>query len=540
MKRSILAVFMLTMVLWAVENTNIAGLEQFKPDLTATVFANEYILHWSKLPYPAYYEVEVLRSPPASDHSPVPAQQRITSYHTWQNQLVINRNFPFHTYWRVSAQGLFLRPLGLYSDPIKLSEIAGGSSGEELSPIKPLPTSVFIHGKPVPDKPVLTWTSVPGAVYYEIEFLSSLPENPNDINPSRYQIASSREVFTNGYNADLSWYAGNKVYWRVRALDYDGNPIGVYSDASPVYIDHTLPQTLKPVITTVFNQHGTATPLYPVYSWIPVTGAVSYEVEVMDQPPENPNGTEPSRHRIWSKENVTGFDCYDEEPRLTSGIYYWRVRGFDAQGNAVGIFSDAGRFVVDLNKGNYAATLGDSITHGGGAISYSPANWEYDYQTYLAFPAVNLGRSGDTAEDMAKRFDRDVLPFKPRFLLILGGTNSLRGGVPAGEVIDELTLIRDKAFQHGIRPIFLTLPPINPAAIAKAFNEETAPDWREEFDTVNAFIRRQRYYIDLDPYFCDAARELPDRYAIDGLHLDIEGKKLMAQIINANWTRVTQ
>ena len=38
----------------------------------------------------------------------------------------------------------------------------------------------------------------------------------------------------------------------------------------------------------------------------------------------------------------------------------------------------------------------------------------------------------------------------------------------------------------------------------------------------------------------DENRLLPQYYALDGLHPDIEGKKMMAQIINANWAKVTQ
>jgi lysophospholipase L1-like esterase len=126
------------------------------------------------------------------------------------------------------------------------------------------------------------------------------------------------------------------------------------------------------------------------------------------------------------------------------------------------------------------------------------------------------------------------------FLIIMGGSNSLRGGVPGSQVIKELSAIRDKCLVHGIRPIFLTLPPINPQAIRQVFNEETVPEWQKEFAVVNHFIRQQRYHIDLEPYFTDGNQTLPLRYATDGLHLDIEGKKLMAQIINANWASVTQ
>ena len=141
---------------------------------------------------------------------------------------------------------------------------------------------------------------------------------------------------------------------------------------------------------------------------------------------------------------------------------------------------------------------------------------------------------------MLNRFNHDVLPYHPRFLIILGGTNSLRGGVPATQVIKELSAIRDKSLAQGIRPIFLTLPPINPAAISQAFDEQTVPNWQKEFATVNSFIRQQRYYIDLEPYFIDDNHELPPYFATDGLHLDIEGKKLMALIINTNWSRVTK
>ena len=141
---------------------------------------------------------------------------------------------------------------------------------------------------------------------------------------------------------------------------------------------------------------------------------------------------------------------------------------------------------------------------------------------------------------MADRFEEDVLPVKPRFLLIFGGTNSLRGGTPGADVIRDLQEISAKCIANGIRPIFLTLPPINPAAIERVFQEKTVPNWQDEFAAVNRFIREQRYYIDVEPHFRTADGILADYYAVDGLHIDIEGKKLIAQVINANWGRVTR
>ncbi len=537
MKRVVFPVIAVLIAIYLAEAAAAVVLRDYNPRLEAAFAANEYLLSWQPLPYLGYYEVEVLKAPP-SGHAPATRQERIFRFRTWRNSFTIGESFPYRTYWRVSGRGLFGHRLGAYSDVVDLARLMGRTV-EDFHNLKPAVTSSFPASDPAPAKPMLTWTVMPGAVYYEIEFLRERPENPGGTEPSAHRFAFSRGVFTNGYNADFTNYQGKSLWWRVRALDYDGDPLGVFSDAQEIFVDHDRPQILRPLVTTVFNEKNRPTPLYPVYSWIPVAGAVSYEVEVLSAPPEIPEGIAPSVYRIWSK-RVTGFACYDDEPRAMPGTYYWRVRGLDAAGNPVGVFSAPGSFVVDLKKGYYAATYGDSVTHGGGGVSYSPSDWEYSFHTYLNFPVVNLGRSGDTSETMVKRFERDVLPFRPKYLIILGGTNSLRGGTPAKQVIDDLTAVRKKCQMYGIRPIFVTLAPINPAAIKKVFNEETAPNWRQEFDTVNDFIRRQRYHIDLDPLLEDAGRELPEHYAVDGLHPDIEAKKIIAQVINSHWGQMTR
>ncbi|TWH49473.1 GDSL-type esterase/lipase family protein [Sporomusa sp. KB1] len=538
LKRIFIIMALTLSLLYVLEISEAVGLKSFKPHLEINHKANENILQWQRLPYFAYYEVEALSIPPDNDAEQATDTELIASYRTWKNQMPIDENFPFRTYWRVSAQTLFHQPLGKYSDHVNLTQTIDGIAAD-FNNVKPEPTSFYPASTPASIRPMLTWTVVPGAVYYELEFLTEPPENPNDVFSSDKQVLLTREVFTNGYNADLSWYEGSRIFWRVRALNNHGNPLGVFSNATELYLNHDIIPVTRPLI----NEHkptNLPAPLYPAYSLIPVLGALSHEIELTRQPPENPGGIEPSQYRIWSQTVIGLNDCYDDQPRIIPGKYYWRVRGIDAAGNPVGGYSDAAEFSVDLSRGHYAATFGDSITHGGGAISYSPADFDYSYQTYLNFPAVNLGKSGDTTAAMLARFDQDVLPFKPKYLLILGGTNSLRGGVPAAQVITELTGIRDKCLTNGIRPIFLTLPPINPDAIADVFHEETVNNWREEFDAVNQFIRQQRYFIDLEPHFLDSNRELPDYLAIDGLHPDIEGKKLIAQIINAHWSRVVR
>ena len=535
-------ILLLTGILFSVivsaEIFDLFGLHQFRPSVSIVQAANEKVLTWQRLPYPAYYEIEVLSRLPSDDDRSSARTFRIMKIRTLQNSWTLDQDFPFETYWRVSAVGFLRRPLGSWSKPVMLNNTSSDRL-IEFTAVKPQQEVPAPPVKTVGPQPILTWSVIPGAVYYEIEFLDRLPENPNGIDASQYRVFASREVFINGYNPDLRKITANTLYWRVRGLDISGNPIGVFSDVQRIVIDPTKKAPLKPLITSELNKNGAAGLLYPVYTWIPLKETSVYEVEVTRTIPENPNGTEPSRHRIWSGRAI-GFACYDELPRTQQGLYYYRVRGLTSAGDPLGVWSDVAAFEVDLRRGNYAATFGDSITHGGGAVSYSPADWAYDYQTYLKFPTYNLGHSGDTSETTAARFDADVLPFRPRFLIIMTGTNSLRGGMEAESVIRDLQSIRDKCLANGIRPIFLTLPPINPDAIHRTFSEESSPHWQQELLAVNAFIRRQPYFIDLYPYFVDENGEMPDRFAIDGLHYDIAGKKLMAALINASWERVTR
>ena len=72
----------------------------------------------------------------------------------------------------------------------------------------------------------------------------------------------------------------------------------------------------------------------------------------------------------------------------------------------------------------------------------------------------------------------EVLPFKPQYMFVLGGSNSIRGGVSGESVIASLQTIKEKCEENNITPIFLTLPPINPERIQRVFNQPTAEDWQ--------------------------------------------------------------
>lgn len=183
--------------------------------------------------------------------------------------------------------------------------------------------------------------------------------------------------------------------------------------------------------------------------------------------------------------------------------------------------------------------FGDSITHGGGAISYSPCDWEYSFQTYLQFPLVNLGKSGDTSGTMRERFEKDVLPYKPKFLIIMGGSNSLRGGTPGRQVINDLAAIRDKCYKYDIRPIFLTLPPINPQLSMMYFKKKPRQAGEVNWIQSTALSNNSAITLTLNPTL--AILTLSCRPVLPLMVSTlILRKKLMTQIINSHWPQMTR
>lgn len=317
-----------------------------------------------------------------------------------------------------------------------------------------------------------------------------------------------------------------ELYWQERPLDFDGYPIGAESGPRPLESSVTPVSRNAPLPRPDRSGERGGALLYPVYSYIGNPGASSYEIEVLSAYPENTEGTAHSMYHIGGGDFLYT-DFYDDTPRF--GTWYWRVRGKDEQGHPVGQWSLPQKRQFST-EGYTIGLFGDSITHGGGRMSYGPNDLEYSYGHYLDFDTINLGDSGNTSHDMVERFDRDVLPFHLKYLLILGGSNSLRGGVPAEEVIRDLQEIQQKCRDHNIVPILLTLPPIYPSSIDKVFHEPTAEGWEEAFRKVNAFIRTQPHIDTAAAFLYDNL--MPEYLALDGLHGDVEAKKRMADMIN--------
>ena len=510
------------------EKTDVLGLRAMSLHTSFDEQDGHMILSWDPLPYPCFYKVDTY-SPTTGLVEGEPAQ------HFWESGYTMNASYEVSSTaipmnYRVTAYGMF----GQLTEPSE--PILNPLHNQEI--IRPV--SIYHYGEDNPASlmPFLVWHSVPNAVCYEVELLSGKPAQEGGINHDKANhLESTQQIFTNGWQADLHKYANRKfIYWRVRALDIHHQPIGEFSPAEELHINPALPQPTHPLLNEFDQMPGFTMPVYPVYQWIPLHNVARYEVELMIHPPTTENDNVPTADAAWRNVVDSATACYDEYPRPYAGDYYWRVRGIDAKtGQPIGVWSDTAHFVVKEQPARVpVAVLGDSITHGGGAVSNSPAALEYSYTTYLDFPCLNLGRSGDTSTMTLQRFEQDVLPFHPLNLIILTGTNSLRASNINPEIIiNDLNALRKKCEANDIRPIFLTLMPINPINIQFAFKAVTDKRWEQKMQQVNSWVRNQPYYIDLEPYFYDSTHKFMDtRFSIDGLHPDVWGKMLIGEIIN--------
>ena len=347
----------------------------------------------------------------------------------------------------------------------------------------------------------LTWKVVPFAVKYKV-------------------FSDDAEFISYTTGIEIPANTADQIF-HVTALDFDDNVL-----EEDVKIISTELNPTRPLTTTEFDKMSFS-PIYMVYSWIPTKDADHYEIQLI-------KGDEIVREFMTEYHpQDDNFDFYDPDPVLEDGEYYWRVRGLTPDNKIITNWSernDGNSFVV--RKPARFCAIGDSITHGGGSISVPPSTAVYNWETYCQLPVKNLGKSGDTTEQILQRFDTDVLPFKPEILFVMAGVNDYRSGILGWQSVTNLKLIREKCEMNDITPVFITPTPVNPQIMRKVnFVEPPQPDWQSHMDYICDWVRGQDFYIDVAGEFEDEHGNLREDLAVDGLHPDAEGKEIIGKAV---------
>lgn len=210
-------------------------------------------------------------------------------------------------YWRVrgltgkDAVGSWSRTRRIVKHWSIAPTLTGGNNTEVSWPSNPL---------------VLRWSWVPYATKY-IVAIATDPALSNIIDR-----IGSKPVETQGLNYALpDSLAPGPYFWAITPLDAEGHP-GVRSAVGSFQWSWPTSTT-----TTVTDLNSDPRVFDPLFSWNPIPGAAHYEVEV--------NSAEgfPSGSKWCCSSTTTGTSLAPPQV-LANNRYYWRVRAFDARGDA--------------------------------------------------------------------------------------------------------------------------------------------------------------------------------------------------------------
>jgi len=189
--------------------------------------------------------------------------------------------------------------------------------------------------------------------------------------------------------------------------------------------------------------------------------------------------------------------------------------------------------------------FGDSLTAGyQSPCPANPTGRETPYGLFLQewlgenVPVSVSGICGELTAEMGARFRSDVLARRPRYVVILGGTNDLGWNGAPEEIMRNLLKMYEAARAEGVVPVPVTVPSIRldlegGGGDAKAFLDRHLAGR----DRLNALIQR---YAEAKSLTCidlftatsePDSRQLAERYSNDGIHLTTMGYRLLASLL---------
>lgn len=178
----------------------------------------------------------------------------------------------------------------------------------------------------------------------------------------------------------------------------------------------------------------------------------------------------------------------------------------------------------EIKDAPVAVFMGDSITEGW--IGQRP-----DFFKDNNF--VGRGISGQVTSQMLIRFRPDVVNLKPKYVVILAGTNDIarnQGPISIENIAGNIASMCDIAKANGITPIICSVLPAHQYK------------WRKEIEPVkpiaelNAMLKKYAEendvaYADFYSAVVDERKGLPLKYSPDGVHPNAEGFKAIEPII---------
>ncbi len=191
---------------------------------------------------------------------------------------------------------------------------------------------------------------------------------------------------------------------------------------------------------------------------------------------------------------------------------------------------------LQLKSGDQIVAIGDSITAGGGYLRDIDAVLAQQFPDLKLPKVINKGIGGQKAEDLANRFDKDVVKLKPAVVTLSIGINDVwhRLGGPHDPKIlaaykENVSKMVDQAQQAGIKVILLA-----PTVIQEDPSTEGNKRLVQYVEAEKQIAAEKKcQFVDLHGMFLTALKQKPasekgNWLTGDGVHMKPLGDALMA------------
>ena len=195
--------------------------------------------------------------------------------------------------------------------------------------------------------------------------------------------------------------------------------------------------------------------------------------------------------------------------------------------------------IVALGDSTTAGTPGylsplEAPPAGDGDVTSQYAWWLT--QKHPEWDVLNRGVNGERTDQIAARFDRDVMQATPNVVIILAGVNDLYQGLPALHPIEHLREMYSRALGARIGVVAGSILPFNTATHDQNARMRQVNDWIRTYaarEPRMAFADTRRAVS--DPGDADRLFDSPD-----GLHPSPEGYRRLAQALEPALKRLSR
>jgi acyl-CoA thioesterase I len=186
--------------------------------------------------------------------------------------------------------------------------------------------------------------------------------------------------------------------------------------------------------------------------------------------------------------------------------------------------------------------FGDSLTAGfQSPTRENPTGADTPYGDFLQHHLGKMARvrtsgiCGELTDDMVRRFGCDALAHRPRYVVILGGTNDLGWNTEPRTIMQNLTAMYEQTVAAGGVPVPVTVPSLR---VMDAGGSREGREWvaghlarRRELNGLILEYARTNGLTAVDLFVATSEPEsqlLAAEYSNDGLHLTTAGYRLFA------------